>query len=91
MQRLVTSLDQHGRMLIPSHIREMFKIHPGEKVTLEISQNEIKIINNSQMIDEIHSIFTKNQNDRNISTTDDFINKKRQEYIIEKTRDNKNV
>lgn len=91
MQRLVTSLDQHGRMLIPSQIREMFKIFPGEKVTLEISQNEIKIINTDQVIDEMYSIFTKNQNDKNDSVTDDFINRKRQEFLIEQTRDNKNV
>lgn len=91
MQRLVTSLDQHGRMLIPAHIRDKLNIHPGEKVTLEVYENEIKIINTDQVIDEMHSIFTKNQAGRNYSVTDDFIDRKRQEYSIEESRGNKNV
>lgn len=91
MQRLVTSIDQHGRMLIPAHIRDKLNIHPGEKVTLEVYENEIKIINTDQVIDEIYSIFTKNQAGRNYSVTDDFIDWKRQEYSIEESRGNKNV
>lgn len=91
MQRLVTSLDQHGRMLIPAHIRDKLNIKPGEKVTLEVYENEIKIINTDQVIDEMHAIFTKNQTDNNYSVTDDFIYRKRQEYSIEESRGNKNV
>jgi AbrB family looped-hinge helix DNA binding protein len=52
MERLTTSMDMHGRMLIPSHIRERPNIHPGEKVTLEIENNQIKIINANHVIDE---------------------------------------
>ena len=31
MERLTTSMDRHGRMLIPAYIREKLNIHPGEK------------------------------------------------------------
>lgn len=91
MERLVTSLDQHGRMLIPAYLRDKLNIHPGEKVTLEVYENEIKIINTDQVVDEMYSIFTKNQTDINYSVTDDFIERKRQEYSIEELRENKNV
>jgi AbrB family looped-hinge helix DNA binding protein len=91
MQRLTTSIDQHGRMLIPSQIRDHFNIYFGEKIMLEVYQNEIKIITADQVIDEMHSIFTKHQTNKTKSVTDDFISKKRQEYLIEETRDNKNV
>jgi AbrB family looped-hinge helix DNA binding protein len=91
MERLVTSMDQHGRMLIPSHIREKLNIHPGEKVTLEVDQNQIKIINADHVIDEMHAIFTKNQTIKSGSVVDDFINQRRKEYSIEEARSNQNV
>lgn len=90
MERLVTSMDQHGRMLIPLHIRERLNIHPGEKITLEIDQNQIKIINVDHVIDEMHALFTKNQPVKSDSVVDNFINQKRQEYLIEEIRDSKN-
>jgi AbrB family looped-hinge helix DNA binding protein len=90
MERLTTSMDQHGRMLIPSHIRERLNIHPGEKITLEIDQNQIKIINADHVIDQMHAIFTKNQTVKKGSVVDDFINQKRQEFQIEQSRDIKN-
>ena len=90
MEKLITSIDQHGRMLIPSEIRERFNIHPGDKVTLEIYENDIKIISANQIIDEMHIIFTKNQDDRKDSAVDDFINRKREEYKIEEVRNTKN-
>jgi AbrB family looped-hinge helix DNA binding protein len=78
-------------MLVPSHIRERLNIHPGEKVTLEIDENQIKIINSDNVIDEMHAIFTKNQTFINGSVVDDFINQKRQEHSIEEARNIKNV
>lgn len=86
MEKLVTSMDQHGRMLIPSEIRIMLNIHPGDKVNLEVYDNEVKIINANKIIDEMYAIFTKNQSERKDSVVDDFINRKRKEYQIEETR-----
>lgn len=91
MERLITSVDQHGRMLIPSHIREKLNIHPGEKIALEVKDNQIKIINADCVIDEMHALFCKNQTNTNKKLVDDFIYHKRQEYSIEETRDKKNV
>ncbi|ABV79744.1 Transcriptional regulator [Rickettsia bellii OSU 85-389] len=31
VERVLTSMDQHGRVLIPVSIRERFNMHPGEK------------------------------------------------------------
>jgi AbrB family looped-hinge helix DNA binding protein len=90
MEKLVTNMDQHGRVLIPSEIREMLNIHPGDKVNIEVYENEVKIINANKIIDEMHAIFTKNQNDRKDSVVDDFINRKHEEYQIEETRSIKN-
>ena len=90
MEKLVTSMDQHGRMLIPSEIRIMLNIHPGDKVNLEVYDNEVKIINANKIIDEMYAIFTKNQSERKDSVVDDFINRKRKEYQIEETRSIKN-
>ena len=38
-EKIITSLDQHGRMLIPSNIRERFNISPNDKVTIELTEN----------------------------------------------------
>jgi len=91
MERLTTSMDRHGRMLIPSYIRERLNINPGEKIALEIEDNQIKIMNADHVIDEMHRIFTKNQMSKKDSHVDNFINQKHEEYNIEKSRDQKNV
>ena len=85
MERLTTSIDQHGRMLIPSHIRERLNINPGEKVILEIDGNQIKVVNIDLVIDEMHNIFTQNNN----GSVEDFINHKRSEHILEEARASK--
>ncbi len=90
MAKLVTNMDQHGRVLIPSEIREMLNIHPGDKVNIEVYENEVKIINANKIIDEMHAIFTRNQSGRKDSVVDDFINRKHEEYQIEETRSIKN-
>ena len=90
MKKLVTNMDQHGRVLIPSEIRERLNIQPGDKVNLEVYENELKIISANQIIDEMHAIFTKNQNSRKDSVVDDFINRKHEEYQIEEERGIKN-
>ncbi len=86
MKKLVTNMDQHGRVLIPSEIRERLNIQPGDKVNLEVYEHEVKIISANQIIDEMYSIFTKNQSDRKYSVVDDFINRKHEEYKIEEER-----
>jgi AbrB family looped-hinge helix DNA binding protein len=86
MEKIITNMDQHGRVLIPSIVREMLNIQPGDKVNLEVYQNEVRIINANQIIDEMHSIFTKNGNGEKGSVVDDFINRKRKEYKIEEER-----
>ena len=90
MKKLVTNMDQHGRVLIPSEIRERLNIQPGDKVNLEVYENEVKIISANQVIDEMHAIFIKNQSDRKDSAVDDFINRKHAEYQIEEERSIKN-
>ena len=90
MKKLVTNMDQHGRVLIPSEIRERLNIQPGDKVNLEVYENEVKIISANQIIDEMYAIFTKNQNNRKGSVVDDFINRKHKEYKIEEERSIKN-
>lgn len=86
MKKITTNMDQHGRVLIPSGIREMLNIHPGDKINLEVYENEVKIISANQIIDEMHAIFTKNQNNMQGSVLDDFINRKHEEYKIEEER-----
>ena len=83
-------MDQHGRVLIPSVVIERLNIQPGDKVNLEVYENEVKIINSNKIIDEMYAIFTKNQSDRKDSTVDDFINRKHEEYQIEEERSIKN-
>lgn len=90
MEKLVTNMDQHGRVLIPAEIREVLNIRPGDKVNLEVYKNEVKIINANKIIDEMYAIFTKNQSERKDSVVDDFISRKHEEYKIEEIRNNKN-
>ena len=88
MEKITTNLDQHGRMLIPSNIRERFRIEPGDKVTLEITNDALIIRNIDHIINEIHSIFIKNKTNRANSIVDDFISSKRDDFEIEVKRDN---
>ena len=74
----------------PSGVRERLNIQPGDKVNLEVYENEVKIINSNKIIDEMYAIFTKNQSDRKDSAVDDFINRKHEEYQIEEERSIKN-
>lgn len=90
MEKLITNMDQHGRMLIPIEIRERLNIKPGDKVNLEVYEDEVKIINADKIIDQMHEIFMKNQTDRISGAVDDFISRKHEEYKIEEARSKKN-
>lgn len=90
MEKIITRMDQHGRMLVPAEIRERLNIKPGDKVNLEIYDDEVKIINANKIIDHMYEIFTKNQTDKIGGPVDDFISRKHEEYEIEETRSNKN-
>lgn len=87
MERVVARVDQHGRMLIPAHIRAELGIHPGERVTLEINNGLIKVINFSDIIDQAHAIFTKNRPSKQGSRVDEFLKQRREEYLIEERRE----
>ncbi|XVN42205.1 MAG: AbrB/MazE/SpoVT family DNA-binding domain-containing protein [Candidatus Rickettsia vulgarisii] len=52
--------------MIPSEIRGRLNIQPGDKVNLEVYENEIKIISANQVIDEMYAIFTKNKKSKKI-------------------------
>lgn len=86
MQKIITHIDQNGRMLIPIAIREKLNIHPGEKIALEINDNIMKIISVDNTIDEMNKLFMKNRTKKVISIVDDFIEKKHQEFLIEENR-----
>ena len=57
-------------MLIPFQIRKMFNLQIGNKVTLEIHNNELKIKNADYIIDEIHNIFIKNNDNADNNQAD---------------------
>ena len=86
MEKIITNLDQHGRMLIPSNIRERFKIAPGDKVTLEITDDTLIIRNVDHIVDELNLLFTKNQNGAQENVVEDFIKSKREEFKLEEAR-----
>ncbi len=46
----------------------------------------MRIIDIDHLIDEMHELFTKNQTGKKISIVDDFITKKRQEFLLEEIR-----
>ena len=91
MKRLVTNMDMHGRMLIPAEIREKLNIQPGDKVNIEVHEDEVRIINSNHIIDEMYNIFTKNQNNIKEGVIDDFISSKHEEYQVEESRGKNNV
>jgi len=90
MEKITTNLDQHGRILIPAQIRERFNIELGDKVVLEMKGDALKILNVNHIVDEMHNIFTKNQNVKKGSMVDEFIGDKRREFKIEESRGTKN-
>ena len=84
-------MDRHGRVLVPSELRRMLNLQPGDKVTLEVSENEVKILNSNKIIDEMHAIFTKARNVMTNSAVDDSVNSKSEEYQTEEMEDTQNV
>jgi len=55
-EKIITSLDQHGRMLIPSNIRERFNISPNDKVTIELTEDALVIRNVDYIINEMNAL-----------------------------------
>ena len=88
--KIITSLDQHGRMLIPSNIRERFNISPNDKVTIELTEDALVIRNVDYIINEMNAIFTKNQTVKKENIVEDFIKDKRKDFEIEQARENAN-
>lgn len=89
-EKIITSLDQHGRMLIPSNIRERFNISPNDKVTLELTEDALVIRNVDYIINEMNAIFTKNQTIKKENIVEDFIDDKHKDFEIEQARENAN-
>jgi AbrB family looped-hinge helix DNA binding protein len=89
-EKIITSLDQHGRMLIPSNIRERFNISPNDKVTIELTEDALVIRNVDYIINEMNAIFTKNQTVKKENIVEDFIEDKRKDFKIEQARENTN-
>jgi AbrB family looped-hinge helix DNA binding protein len=89
-EKIITSLDQHGRMLIPSNIRERFNISPNDKVTIELTEDALVIRNIDYIINEMNAIFTKNQTVKKENIVEDFIKDKRKDFEIEQARENAN-
>lgn len=89
-EKIITNLDQHGRMLIPSNIRERFNISPNDKVTIELTEDALVIRNVDYIINEMNAIFTKNQTVKKENIVEDFIEDKRKDFEIEQARENAN-
>ncbi len=89
-EKIITSLDQHGRMLIPSNIRERFNISPNDKVTIELTKDALIIRNVDYIINEMNAIFTKNQTVKKENIVEDFIEDKRKDFKTEQARENAN-
>ena len=89
-EKIITSLDQHGRMLIPSNIRERFNISPNDKVTIELTEDALVIRNVDYIINEMNAIFTKNQTVKKENIVEGFIKDKRKDFEIEQARENAN-
>ena len=89
-EKIITSLDQHGRMIIPSNIRERFNISPNDKVTIELTEDALVIRNVDYIINEMNAIFTKNQTVKKENIVEDFIKDKRKDFEIEQARENAN-
>lgn len=90
IEKIITSLDQHGRMLIPSNIRERFNISPNDKVTIELTEDALVIRNVDYIINEMNAIFTKNKTVKKENIVEDFIKDKRKDFEIEQARENAN-
>ena len=86
MKKLITNMDQHGRIMIPSEVRKLLNIKPGDKVNLEIYVDEVKIIDANKVISQMHSIFTKNRSDRKEVIVDDLDDRKNEEYQMQEAR-----
>ena len=89
-EKIITSLDQHGRMLIPSNIRERLNISPNDKVTIELTEDALVIRNVDYIINEMNAIFTKKQTVKKENIVEDFIKDKRKDFEIEQARENAN-
>jgi AbrB family looped-hinge helix DNA binding protein len=44
MEKIITHIDQYGRVFIPLQARQRFDIKPGDKLDVEILKNELKIM-----------------------------------------------
>jgi AbrB family looped-hinge helix DNA binding protein len=54
-----THIDNNGRLLIPVELRKKYNLNNGSAVVIRIIDNEIKIVNISQMITEAQDLIRK--------------------------------
>jgi len=72
------SLDKHGRLVIPANFRKEMGWKPGERLTLAIADNELRVLSRRQAIEQLRAEVQKNLRP-GVSLVDELIRERREE------------
>jgi AbrB family looped-hinge helix DNA binding protein len=73
-----TSLDKHGRLVIPAHFRKEMGWMPGEKLTLTLTGSEVRVLSRRQAIEELCAEVRK-RIPPGVSLVDELLRERREE------------
>jgi AbrB family looped-hinge helix DNA binding protein len=79
-------LDKHGRVVIPASFRKEMGWHPGEKLTLSLGDNELRMLSVRQAIKKLQDEVRKYVPE-GVSLADELIRERREEVRREEERE----
>ena len=82
MNNLHTKMDNHGRLLIPKHIRNQLNYKKGDNFVIRIINDELHIVSLKNAIAHAQALI-KPSLSNSISMTDEFISQRRKEALEE--------
>ncbi len=82
MKELHTQMDKHGRLLIPSQIRNSLNYKPGDTFVIRVSADDLHIVSLAKVIKEAQHLLKK-YNIQSGSMVDEFLEQKHFESEIE--------
>jgi AbrB family looped-hinge helix DNA binding protein len=82
MKKLHTQMDKHGRLLIPSTIRNSLNYKPGDTFVIRAINDELRIISIRKAIKDAQDLLAKHIPDEK-SLVDEFIKQRRLEVAKE--------
>jgi AbrB family looped-hinge helix DNA binding protein len=72
------SLDKYGRLIVPANFRKQMGWKPGEKLTLTVTDNEVRVLSRRQALEALCAEVRKRV-PRGVSLVEELLRERREE------------